>query len=310
MRKAFLEEICSLAKDDSRVWLLTGDLGYSVLEPFIQKYPDRFINMGVAEQNMAGVAAGLALEGKIVFIYSIANFPIMRCLEQIRNDICYHNLPVIIVAVGGGVAYGQAGYSHYACEDLAVLSPMPNITILAPGDPIETKLATRAIQDIKGPCYLRLGKGGEPNVHNRIPEFNVGKAIKVRDGCDLTMISTGAILNEVVNAANNLAPQFQAKVLSMPTLKPIDNSEILESALDTGTIITIEEHSSIGGLGDSVAHCICEQQNLGKVRFLSLSLGESVNKLIGTQQFIRQSLHLDSEGIADRVRKFLEIKKH
>src|SRR5437763_8640674 len=159
-----------MAEEDERIWLLSGDLGYSVLESFVQKFPGRFVNVGVAEQNMIGVAAGLAMSGHVVFTYSIANFPVMRCLEQIRNDVCYHNLNVKIVAVGGGLAYGPAGYTHHALEYLAVMRAMTGMTVLAPGDPVETRLATKALADRQGPCYLRLGKAGEPLVHRQQPE--------------------------------------------------------------------------------------------------------------------------------------------
>ena len=148
MRTAFIEALCEEAVLDDRIWLLTGDLGYSVLECFAESFPDRYVNVGVSEQNMAGLAAGLAFCGKIVFIYSIGNFPVMRCLEQIRNDTCYHNLNVNIVAVGGGLAYGAAGYTHHAIEDLGVIRTLPNMTIIAPGDPIETKLAIKNILGI------------------------------------------------------------------------------------------------------------------------------------------------------------------
>src|SRR3972149_11388361 len=165
MRTAFIQSVSEWAAQDERIWLLVGDLGYSVVESFAERFPHRFVNMGIAEQNMIGVAAGLALSGKVVFVYSIANFPVMRCLEQIRNDVCYHNLSVTVVAVGGGVAYGTAGYTHYAVEDLAVMRAMPNMRVLTPGDPVEVRWATRSIPAHPGPCYLRLGKGGEAVVH-------------------------------------------------------------------------------------------------------------------------------------------------
>src|SRR5438270_3981333 len=158
MRLSFIRSLCEAAGRDARVHLLTADLGYSVVEPFAAAFPKRFTNVGVAEQNLIGVAAGLALCGKCVFVYSIANFPTLRCLEQIRNDVCYHNLNVKIVAVGGGLAYGPQGYTHHGLEDLGVMLLMPNMTVVAPGDPIETRLATRAIAQKPGPCYLRLGK--------------------------------------------------------------------------------------------------------------------------------------------------------
>src|SRR3989442_15702127 len=177
MRGAFRAAICALAAADERVWLLTGDLGYTVLEGFRERFPDRFVNVGVAEQNMTGVAAGLALSGKIVFTYSIANFPILRCLEQVRNDVCYHKANVKIVAVGGGLAYGALGSTHHATEDIAILRALPEMVVVAPGDPQEAEAATRAIAEHPGPCYLRLGRAGEPHVHRQKLSFQLGRAI-------------------------------------------------------------------------------------------------------------------------------------
>ncbi|HEY1011419.1 MAG TPA: transketolase C-terminal domain-containing protein, partial [Herpetosiphonaceae bacterium] len=234
MRTAFIETLCELAETDERIWLVCADLGYSVVERFRDRFPERFVNAGVAEQLMTGMAAGLALSGKIVFTYSIANFPVMRCLEQIRNDVCYHNLPVKIVAVGGGLAYGAAGYTHHGVEDLAVMRVLPNMTVVAPGDPTEARLATRALVDWPGPCYLRLGKAGEPRVHDAEPPFAVGRAIELRAGRDLALLSTGGMLATVVEAAAELARQgVEAAVISMPTLAPLDRAA-LERAAGTG----------------------------------------------------------------------------
>src|SRR5712691_10038528 len=166
MRPAFFRALPELAAADERVNLVVGDLGFGVVEPFVERFPARFFNAGVAEQNMTGIAAGLALSGKTVFTYSIANFPTLRCLEQIRNDVCYHNANVKVVAVGGGFAYGALGMTHHATEDLAIMRALPGMVVVAPGDPLETELATRAIVSHSGPCYLRLGRAGEPKVHS------------------------------------------------------------------------------------------------------------------------------------------------
>jgi transketolase len=304
MRTAFIEALCDVAQQDDRVWLLTGDLGYSVLERFAQRFPERYVNMGVAEQNMTGVAAGLALEGKIVFTYSIANFPVMRCLEQIRNDVCYHNLDVKVVAVGGGLAYGAAGYTHHAVEDLAVMRAMPNLVVLAPGDPVEARLATRAIANWQGPCYLRLGKGGEAQVHNTEPPFEIGKAIVVREGNDVTLVSTGGIMAEVMSAAEQLAPQIQARVLSMPTVKPLDEDALRQAAVETRLIVTIEEHSATGGLGSAVAEVLVAKRER-HCSFLMLDLGVQLPHAVGSQSFLRRALGIDSIGIVRAVRERL-----
>ena len=194
MRTAFIKELCELAEADERIWLICGDLGYSVLEVFADRFPKRYLNAGVAEQNMTGIAAGLALTGKIAVTYSIANFPVMRCLEQVRNDVCYHNLNVKIVSVGGGLAYGSLGYTHHGLEDLAVMSILPNMAVIAPADPVEARAATRAVIARRGPAYLRLGKAGEPVLHKTEIDFQIGRAIRVEQGNDLTLISTGGML--------------------------------------------------------------------------------------------------------------------
>ncbi len=181
MRTAFIDELCEITEKDGRVWLLTGDLGFSVLGRFYNRFPERYVNVGVAEQDMTGIAAGLALSGKIVFTYSIANFPTLRCVEQIRNDVCYHEANVKIVAVGGGLVYGAQGVTHHGTEDLAIMRALPNMTVVAPGDPAEAALATRAVVERPGPCYLRLGRAGEPTVHQTSPDFQIGKAITVRE---------------------------------------------------------------------------------------------------------------------------------
>lgn len=297
MRTEFIETLCEIAKIDSRIWLLCGDLGYSVLENFSTNFPDRFVNVGVAEQNMVGLAAGLALSGKIVFIYSIVNFPIMRCFEQIRNDICYHNLNVNIVTVGGGLTYGSLGYSHHGIEDLAVMRVLPNMTVIAPGDPVETKLATRAIAAHQGPCYLRLGKTGEPILHKKEPKFQIGRAIEVYSGEDLTLISTGGVLQLVIEAFERLSSKgYSVQVLSMPTVEPLDEKAILQAAAHTQKIICVEEHGK-GGLGSAVAEVLALNEIPIKFRALRLQ-GETI-KVAGSQIALRSRLHLSLEKVIE-----------
>lgn len=297
MRTAFIETLCHLAQHDNRIWLLCGDLGYSVLEGFAEQFPERFVNVGVAEQNMTGVAAGLALSGKVVFTYSIANFPVMRCLEQIRNDVCYHNLNVKIVAVGGGLAYGSSGYTHHAVEDLAVMRSMPNMTVLAPADPVETRLATQAIVEWPGPCYLRLGKAGEPCLHTTQPAFSIGKAIEVRSGHDVTLISTGGMLGAVIEAAQKLdCLGYSAQVLSMPTLYPLDEMAVLDAATRTGRIVTCEEHGP-GGLGSAVAETLAQARR--PVAFMPLRLRREAVAVAGSQEMLRSMQGLSPAGIAE-----------
>lgn len=300
MRTAFIDALCEVAAADERVWLLCGDLGYSVLERFAEKFPQRFLNVGVAEQNMIGVAAGLAMSGQVVFAYSIANFPVMRCLEQIRNDVCCHNLDVKIVAVGGGLAYGPAGYTHHALEDLAVMRAMPGMTVVAPGDPVETRLATKAIADHKGPCYLRLGKAGEPVVHKIEPEFRIGKAIVMREGRDATLISTGGMLRMAMAATELLSDRgISAGVLSMHTVKPLDERAVRYAAQTTRLICVIEEHGETGGLADAIARTLAGQK--AKCAFVALNIPVRENGEIGSQSYLLERAGLTAERISERV---------
>lgn len=299
MRTAFFRTLLDLAERDERVFLVVGDLGFGVVEPFAQKFPRQFLNAGVAEQNMTGVAAGLALSGKIVFTYSIANFPILRCLEQVRNDVCYHKANVKVVSVGGGFAYGSLGMTHHATEDLAILRSLPNITVVAPGDPAETEAATRAIVAHDGPCYLRLGRAGENAVHAGPVDFRLGKAICARRGDDLTLISTGGMLETAMQAAERLlAKGIQARVLSMHTVKPLDCESVLAAARETGAILTVEEHSVIGGLGGAVAEVLAENDE-ARVPFKRIGLPSSFTTVVGSQEFLRDRLGLSAAAIAD-----------
>ena len=275
MRNHFINTLSQLIKQNKDIYLITGDLGFSVFENFIESYPDQFINVGVAEQNMIGVASGLAKEGKIPFLYSIANFPIMRCLEQIRNDVCYHRLNVKIVSVGEGYSYGALGYTHHGLEDIAVMRAMPGMKVIAPGDPIETRLATNSIAVDDGPCYLRLGKSGETSLHKADPDFSIGEAIILRNGTDVTLISTGSILDEVVKASGLLEQDgISVTVASMHTLKPIDQT-FIQTSMNKKLIVTVEEHSSTGGLGSAVAD-IVSQNNSYNATLLKINSGESI----------------------------------
>ena len=306
MRGAFFHELTALAEQDERVCLIVGDLGFGVVETFAQRFPRRFLNAGIAEQNMTGIAAGMALSGKIVFTYSIANFPVLRCLEQVRNDVCYHNANVKIVAVGGGLAYGSLGATHHATEDLAIMRSLPRMAVVAPGDPAGTEAATRAVAAHSGPCYLRLGRAGEANVHNGQIHFELGKSIQVRDGNDLTIISTGGLLETAVQVAESLRHTgLQTRVLSMHTVKPLDSSAILAAADETGAVFTLEEHSIVGGLGGAVAELLAEA-GIGPIVFKRFGLPSAFSSVVGTQEYLRAQHGLSVESLAAAIRSKLE----
>jgi len=308
VRTAFLQTLLELAREDERIVLLTGDLGFSVLEPFMEQLPKQFVNAGVAEQNMTGLAVGLALSGKIALTYSIANFPTLRCLEQIRNDVCYHEANVKIVAVGGGFAYGALGASHHATEELGVMRIMPGLTVVAPADPIEARAATRAIVAHPGPCYIRLGKAGEPEVHAGPIDFQLGRAIRVRDGRDLTLISTGGMLKTAVGVARRLKEKgVGARVLSMHTLKPLDEEAVLAAARETGAVVTLEQHSVIGGLGSAVAEVLAEAPV--KVPFQRIGLPSAFAPRVGSQAYLEEQHGLTEEPVLRAVERVLERRE-
>lgn len=301
MRGAFFRALLELAARDDQVHLVVGDLGFGVTETFARRFPDRFLNAGVAEQNMTGIAAGMALCGKTVFTYSIANFPILRCLEQVRNDVCCHRANVKIVAVGGGLAYGSLGSSHHATEDLAILRSLPEMVVVAPGDPVEAEAATHAMAAYQGPCYLRLGRAGERTVHSRKIDFQLGKAIRLRDGSDLTVITTGGMLETALRVSESLfAKGLQARLLSMHTVKPLDAAAVLSAARETGAVFTLEEHSVIGGLGGAVAEVLAESSE-GHVTFRRFGLPSAFCRTVGTQEFLRAQHGLSAEALAETI---------
>jgi transketolase len=306
MRPAFIRALLDLAERDERINLVVGDLGYSIVEPFAEKFPTRYLNVGVAEQNMTSIAAGMALCGKIVFTYSIANFPTLRCIEQIRNDVCYHYADVKIVSVGGGLAYGALGITHHATEDIAMLRALPRTTVVVPGDPIEAELATRAVVRQPGPCYIRLGKSGEPTVHSKEVDFQLGKALAVREGSDLCLIVTGGLLPNVVQVADRLSREgIHARVLSMHTVKPLDTQAVLRAARETSAIVTIEEHSVMGGLGSAVAETLAESSEF-KVPFKRLGLPADFVCQVGSQDYLRSYYSLSVDGILRSIVPLLE----
>ncbi len=298
MRTMFIDTLLELAGEDDRIFLLCGDLGYSVLEPFFERFPDRFVNVGVAEQNMIGIAAGLAQGGYVAFCYSIANFPTLRCLEQIRNDVCYHDCNVTVVSVGGGVAYGAQGYSHHAVEDLAVMRALPNMVVAAPGDPQEVRALTCALVDHPGPGFLRLGKAGEPVLHDAVPSLEMGEVIEVRGGDDVVLLSTGGMLETALQVADQLVQQsVDAGVTSVPFLKPLNTAYVTAAARRAALLCTLEEHGPIGGLGEAVASCLAQLSG-DRAMLLPFSLPEGSTKGVsGDQHYLRARAGLDPDSI-------------
>ncbi len=305
MRDAFVERLSELAAEDPRICLITGDLGFGVLDDFATRFPDQYINAGVAEQNMTAIAAGMALEGHAVFTYSIGNFPTLRCLEQIRNDVCYHDANVTVVAIGGGFSYGVLGMSHHATEDLAIMRALPEMTVVSPGDLWEAGEATSQVAATPGPCYLRLDKSAAENTAQPGERFQLGRARMLRDGGDVTLIATGGILGETLGAAEDIARQgIECRVLSMHTVKPLDTRAVTDACRQTGGIVTVEEHNIVGGLGGAVAEA-CLDAGVQPGLFHRVGLRDVYSAVVGSQDFLRRYHGMDRAAIASIVADLL-----
>ncbi len=298
MRNAFAAKLLDIARADSSILLITGDLGFGVFDNFQKELPEQFINAGVAEQSMMSMAAGLAASGYRPFVYSIANFPTFRCLEQIRNDVCYMDNAVTIVSVGAGLVYGVHGYSHHAVEDLAIMRSLPNMKIYSPCDSVETIYSVNKILEAKNPAYLRLGKGGEPLIHHDLHAEIQGMNLINSDGEDGLICWTGSIGSKVIQAADLLKQRgLRPKLVSIPIL----NSQSIKQMLllnHNQLILTVEEHSPAGGLGSLVLEVAAESNFEGKV--IRLGIPQSTNKEIGSHEYLLEISGLSAIAISER----------
>ena len=301
MRDAFVRALMREAAADPRLTLITGDLGFGVLKPFWETYPDQFVNAGIAEQGMTGLAAGLARTGRTVLTYSIGNFPTLRCIEQIRNDCAYHDANVKIVCVGGGFVYGSLGMSHHATEDMAVLRALPGVTVFTPGDPAEVEAVVPVMLRTSGTCYLRLGRGGEPMLHDGpVTDWTLPRALTLRQGTDVALLSAGGILTQTASAARLLQEQgVSAEVVSFPCLKPIDREKLMELAGRFRHLVTVEEHSIVGGFGSAVCEVIAETGMSCRVHRIGME--DVYSCIVGTQQYLRGQYRMDDRAICERT---------
>tara|TARA_B100001059_G_scaffold13776_1_gene11148 strand:+ start:28761 stop:29681 length:921 start_codon:yes stop_codon:yes gene_type:complete len=305
MRDHFISSLTEIVEDNKNIVLITGDLGFGVLDNFIKKYPKQFINAGVAEQNMTGIASGLGMDGKVVFTYSIGNFNTLRCLEQIRNDACYHNSNVNIISVGGGFSYGALGYSHHATEDIAIMRAIPNLRVFSPCDFWEVQEITKKVVELGGVNYIRIDKSSAGNTRKNDEDFIVGKGRVLTDGNDVTIIATGGIVELALEAQKKLLEfDVSCKVVSMHTIKPIDKNLIIDCVKNTGALVTLEEHSLIGGLGGAVSEVLMQESVYPK-RFKMMGLESSFSTIVGSQAYLRKYNNLDTSSIIKCVKKLL-----
>ncbi|MEQ9518385.1 MAG: transketolase C-terminal domain-containing protein [Parvibaculum sp.] len=302
MRNAFADELTKLGDADDRVVMLSGDIGNRLFDKFKDAHPKRFFNCGVAEANMIGVGAGMAMSGFRPVAYTITPFVTTRCLEQIRVDVCYHNVPVTIVAVGAGLAYAGLGPTHHACEDISLLRSLPNMSVVCPGDAWEVRAALRAALKQDGPVYIRMGKKGEPVVHSEIPaDFQIGRALTVREGTDAVLLSTGNMLPETLIAADLLAEKgISSAVISFHTVKPLDEACLKAAFAKYKLVATVEEHSLIGGFGAAVAEWLADN-HMPTAKLERFATPDDFFRKSGEQEYAREQLGLSAHQIADRI---------
>lgn len=300
MRNAFADEMTELAKQDSRVVLLSGDIGNKLFDKFKAVDERRFYNCGVAEANMMGVAAGMALSGFRPVVYTITPFTTTRCFEQIRVDACYHKAPVVIVGTGSGLSYAELGPTHHSLEDMAILRTLPGMRVMAPCDTAELRLALRAAMNEDGPVYIRIGKKGEPAIHPQAPELRIGKAIVVRKGGDVALLGAGTIMPEVLKAAVLLQAQgISVEVVSFHTIKPLDHAYLAAASARVRLIATVEEHGLIGGLGSAVAEWRAVANSATPL--VCFGTPDEFMHEVGTQEYARRKFGLTPENIATRI---------
>jgi transketolase len=306
MRNVFAKEITALAQRDPRLMLLSGDIGNRLFDDFKQAAPGRFVNCGIAEGNMMGMAAGLALSGMRPIVYTITPFTTVRCLEQIRVDVCYHKAPVIIVGTGSGLSYAELGPTHHSLEDIAILRALPEMKVVCPADSNELVPALQAALEQDSPIYIRLGKKGEPAVHSAPPaDFRIGKALTLRDGGDVCLLATGNAASIAMSAAKLLADKgVSARVDSFHTVKPLDEEQLQQIFAAYSKIVVVEEHSRIGGLGGAVAEWVVRWMpgRSGPMpHLLTFGVPDEFPHYIGSQAYLRECFGLTPEAIASAV---------
>jgi transketolase len=305
MRNAFAKQITELAQRDERVVLLSGDIGNRLFDDLKAKCPDRFFNCGVAEANMIGMAAGMAMSGLRPVCYTITPFITYRCMEQIRVDVCYHHVPVVIVGTGAGLSYASLGATHHSCEEMGMLRLIPGLAVVAPADAMEVRGALNAALNHPHPVYIRIGKKGEPVIHQTEPDFQIGKAISIREGSDVCLLSTGNMLPATLETADLLAAQnVSAKVVSFHTIKPLDEATLAEAFASFKLVVTIEEHSILGGLGGSVAEWLADHSPV-KARLLRCGTADEFLHETAEQEEAREHFGLTATAMAVRIKQSL-----
>ncbi len=300
MRDTFIKELKLHAENNEKIILITADLGFKIFDEFKETLPKQFINVGIAEQNMTEVASGLALEGFKVFTYSIGNFSTLRCLEQIRNDICYHDLDVTVVSSGAGFSYGQLGISHFATEDLAIMSALPNMSVFVPADEWESKLISRFLIKNKGPNYLRIDKSEGGSMPKKEINFDDGFR-EISKGKSILIISIGGILEEAIKAREKLFKEsYEVGILSVFKLKNLNQKKLISILKKYDHIITLEEHTLIGGLFSRISEISINNRYMPK-SIKGYGIPDNFPKIVGSQRYLRTYYQIDSDSLVKEI---------
>lgn len=302
MRNAFAGDITNYAFHDDDIMILSGDVGNKLFNVYKELQPDQFMNCGVAEANMTSMAGGMALSGMRPFTYSITPFNTTRCIEQIRVDLCYHNVPATIVAVGGGFSYAGCGATHHSCEDIAMLRALPNLKVLCPGDALEVRALLPEILDQQSPVYFRLGKKNEPVIHNEVPDLEIGRAIEMKSGDDVCLLNTGITLPETLKAAENLDEHgISTAVVQMHTVKPLDE-DCLENVFEQYDLVaSVEEHSRIGGFGGAVSEWL-GSRNGEMAPLIRIGTPDEFLHETGSQDYAREQMGISADRITEKIK--------
>ena len=306
MRATFINTLTEMVRVDDKIMCIIGDTGFSVFEEFEKEFGERFVNVGIAEQNFISFGAGLAAMGMKPYLYNVVSFMTLRGVEQIMLDVCYQENPVVLVGVGGGYAYATAGPTHHALQDIAMMSVLPNMTVVCPGDPVEMRAVMLESKDFGKPLYIRIGRSIDPIVHANGIDFQIGKAIKMKEGTQAVIFTTGVMLSEAVKTQVMLEQRgLSIGLYSMPTVKPIDKEVILESARAGKAIFTVEEHSIIGGLGDAVARVLVGNMEKYPVKFKKFGVPDVFAPVTGTREYLDDLFGFSADKMADTIEKML-----
>lgn len=296
MRTTFIDQLVKEARKNNKIFLLVGDLGYNVVEPFANEFPDRFINVGICEQNMVGIAGGLAVNGWIVYCYSIGNFPTLRCIEQIRNDVVYYKSNVRIVSVGAGYAYGSQGVSHQATEEIGMLRTLPDMVICSPSDPVETKMLVSLSAAYQGPMYIRLGKAGEKVFHQKaINDYRIGDMLPIlQKGNQVAVLTSGSILSRVMESIEDKSLPYD--VYTIPVVKPLNSQQLCRIAEHYNQLIVVEENQKSGGIGSAVIEVLSDEYCLGNLsrypKISRLAINDVFLSITGSQRYLQEQAGL------------------